>query len=386
MKQYMNFDSYQCSLKVSTITNRGIASRMKCYHGESSSSSGSGTPQLTPQQFVDLYKSSLPQILGTVTGQTQPTATELANTTASTNPIYTQSGLDQLRNLAPGYQQAGAALQKSQAGSNLELLNGAGGNVARSAAALSNELNPTQKLAQDKSAELMNSINLNGLSNGEHSAVERSLNQSNYATGNLGVDNATTAVNNAMNFGNALSAKRAQLGQAIGTASGVAANQNQFVNPVNTAMNSGMTNNNFGLGTFNPVQGAKNAGAAFDFSTSLGSQLAGIGAASRTSSSGSGGGGGVCYLTTACCEFKGLSDNCEELTILRKFRDTFVPKDIVEQYYKLSNTIMPKVSGNKEVLSYIYEVITKCVTDIKANNKQAALDKYVAMVKILTQL
>lgn len=35
---------------------------------------------------------------------------------------------------------------------------------------------------------------------------------------------------------------------------------------------------------------------------------------------------GGCYLTTACVEAKGLPDDCEELTILRDFRDHWLKK------------------------------------------------------------
>jgi hypothetical protein len=67
----------------------------------------------------------------------------------------------------------------------------------------------------DKASQMMNSINLNGLSPGEQNAVERSLNQSNTATGNLGLDNATNTVSNAMNFGNAYQQKLGQMANAI---------------------------------------------------------------------------------------------------------------------------------------------------------------------------
>ena len=36
------------------------------------------------------------------------------------------------------------------------------------------------------------------------------------------------------------------------------------------------------------------------------------------------GGSGGCYLTTACVVAKNLPDDCEELTALRNFRDTYL--------------------------------------------------------------
>ena len=52
------------------------------------------------------------------------------------------------------------------------------------------------------------------------------------------------------------------------------------------------------------------------------------------SSSGTG-----CFLTTACCEYKGLPDDCHELTIMRKFRDEYLKskqygKEMIDAYYE----------------------------------------------------
>jgi hypothetical protein len=274
--------------------------------GTVSNSSGSGVssshPQLNPTQMLDLYNQYLPQSLQTTSGQAGQTANNLANGAAGANPIYTQSGLDQLNGLAGGYQQAGANLAAQQAASQNALINGAGGATARSANALSNELNPAQAASNAQASNLVNSINLNGLSGGEQAAVERSLNQSNYATGNLGLDNATNAVSNAMNFGNALQAKRSALGSALGAAGGVAANQNSFVNPVGTALNSGNTASNFGLGTYNPTQANANITAPLTFGSSLGNQITGISSSSiskgaNTSASSSENGGiNCCFI------------------------------------------------------------------------------------------
>lgn len=37
-------------------------------------------------------------------------------------------------------------------------------------------------------------------------------------------------------------------------------------------------------------------------------------------------GTGGCFLTTACCEFMNLPDDCEELQTMRKFRDDYLSK------------------------------------------------------------
>lgn len=49
-----------------------------------------------------------------------------------------------------------------------------------------------------------------------------------------------------------------------------------------------------------------------------------------------------CYLTTACMKHlqKDFDDNCEELTILRWFRDNFVSNDDVAHYYAVAPVIV----------------------------------------------
>ena len=370
-------------LKTLYQTRQQFDRLLRCYSGGLTTGSGSNRPQMTPQQMIDIYNQYLPSTLGNISGQAQPTATGLAGAANAANPMYTAGGLNQLENYAPGYQQAGSNLALQQANSTNQLLSGPGSQTAEIATYLSNILNPTQAANQNQAQNLVNSINLNGLSGGEQSAVERSLNQSNYATGNMGLDNATNAVSNAMQFGNALQAKRAALGSALGTASGVAANQNTFVNPVGTALGSGNTANNFGLGTFNPTQANSNLTVPYNAASSFGSMVAQNASAQKGGQSNSTYNGGIsCYLTTACCEYMGLSDNCEELTVLRAFRDS-LPESLVKEYYKIAPAIVSKIKNDIAYLQYIYGVVQLCVKDIKSCNRISALNRYVEMVNKL---
>lgn len=340
-----------------------------------STSGGHTNPQMSPTEMLDTYNQYLPASLGTTLGQSQNTAMSLAGAASAANPVYTQSGLNQLNEYAGGYQQAGNELTQQQAANTNQLLQGAGGAAARSAAALNNELNPAQAASNTQAANLVNSINLNGLSPGEQNAVERSVGQANVGSGNLGLLNATNTVSNAMNFGNALQAKRTALSSALGAASGVSANQQTQVNPVGTAISAGNASNNFGLGQFNSTQANGNITAPLSYASSFGNQLAGIAGASKGNTSAASGG---CYLTTACCAYKGLPDDCEELQVLRKFRDEYVPAILVIEYYKEAPDIVPMLNDSQ--LKYIYAVITECVSDIKNNRKESALNRYTNMV------
>lgn len=89
-----------------------------------------------------------------------------------------------------------------------------------------------------------------------------------------------------------------------------------------------------------------------------------------------------CYLTTACMRHmhKNFDDNCEELKILRKFRDEFVSKEDIEHYYKTAPIIVDainNVENNNCVYEYIYEnVVSACVKAIKNGNYEFAYNRY----------
>lgn len=363
-------------------TQRRPSIEVRCYSGGSSGGQSTSTPQATPEQIMALYNTYLPTALATTTNQVAPVTNAMAGAAAGANPMYTAGTLNQLNSYAPGYSNAGNLLAQQQALGQADLLSGAGGLYALEGAGLTNLLNPAQAASNTQAANLVNSINLNGLTGGETAAVERSLNQSNTATGNLGIDNATNAVANAMNFGQALQAKRAALGQALGAAQGIAQAQNTAFNPTTAIASASNPSNNFGLTQFNPTQANQFLTTPFSFGSSFGNQLAGIGAASRTTSS-SGSTSGGCFLTTVCCQYKGLPDNCEELNTLRAFRDSFVPQDLVDEYYKVAPTIAEKVKGQNDELQRIWNIIQKCLEFIKKGDFDAALDIYRNMVNKL---
>jgi hypothetical protein len=224
------------------------------------------------------YATYLPQIMNETNAQETPSALAQLGATQATQPGYNALNWQQLNQYGLPLAQLGQQIQSSNAlaGSQtlLNQLQGPGGQAAIYGTALNNALNPAQQAANGQAANLVNSINLNGLSGGEQAAVERSLNQSNYATGNLGLDNATNAVSNAMQFGNALQAKRAALGSALGTATGVASAQNQQINPFSAAIGqpNPATQGNFGTGAFNQSNagvGGANTSNVFGFGSGL---------------------------------------------------------------------------------------------------------------------
>ena len=103
---------------------------------------------------------------------------------------------------------------------------------------------------------------------------------------------------------------------------------------------------------------------------------------------------GGCFLTSACTEARGLPDNCEELTVLRAFRDGYMKSlpqgqaDIC-QYYHIAPAIVEKIHAlpnAKEIFDNIYtELVLPCVELIRAGKNEAAYAKYKDCVMLLQE-
>jgi hypothetical protein len=91
-----------------------------------------------------------------------------------------------------------------------------------------------------------------------------------------------------------------------------------------------------------------------------------------------------CFLTTASTQYAGLSDNCDELQILRKFRDEYVSQlpnglAIITQYYNESPKIVEALSqSSTSAIEYkeIVENISSIITLIHEGNNLEALSAY----------
>lgn len=75
-----------------------------------------------------------------------------------------------------------------------------------------------------------------------------------------------------------------------------------------------------------------------------------------------------------------FDDNCEELIILRWFRDKYVFKEDITHYYKAAPLIVEKIANSKDskqIYNYIYETIVKeCVIAIKEGDYDFAYTRY----------
>ena len=95
-----------------------------------------------------------------------------------------------------------------------------------------------------------------------------------------------------------------------------------------------------------------------------------------------------CFITTACVRSRGLEDDCEELMLLRNFRNTYLlgleqGSDIIAQYYKIAPAIVASINKSpdaKEIYDSLYHVIRLCVEKIKQDRNEETFHIYKQMI------
>jgi hypothetical protein len=99
---------------------------------------------------------------------------------------------------------------------------------------------------------------------------------------------------------------------------------------------------------------------------------------------------GFCFITTAICEIDGLPDDCEELTILRRFRDSFMMADehkreLVVQYYNIAPDVVKALKKLPDNGKFSFGVLKDnyllpAIEMVKSGDNEGALKTYTAMV------
>ena len=97
---------------------------------------------------------------------------------------------------------------------------------------------------------------------------------------------------------------------------------------------------------------------------------------------------GGCFLTTACCDYKGLPDDCYELETMRRFRDEYLLKQkdgeaIVNLYYDRAPVIVErieKMDKKEAILEYIYTQVQECVRLFEEKEYDNIEAKYLMMM------
>ncbi len=94
-----------------------------------------------------------------------------------------------------------------------------------------------------------------------------------------------------------------------------------------------------------------------------------------------GGNGGGCFITSACVEYKGLTDDCVELQTLRKYRDIMVQEDEsfrgkVLEYYRKAPLIIQQIekSGKRDMIydNLYCQMIRPCVALLEEGKTEEA--------------
>ena len=85
-----------------------------------------------------------------------------------------------------------------------------------------------------------------------------------------------------------------------------------------------------------------------------------------------------CFVTTACTSSRGLPDDCEELTVLRAFRDAWVRKrpggeEDISRYYAEAPGVVSRVNAREDaaaVWDKVYEEMVRPCVELIRNGKE----------------
>lgn len=101
----------------------------------------------------------------------------------------------------------------------------------------------------------------------------------------------------------------------------------------------------------------------------------------------------LCFITTACIEAKGLSDNCPELNTVRAFRDSYIRalpngEKILHEYYEVAPQIVAginKSENRRQVYFDLYEQLALNVELIRSGKNEKVFRNYLRIFNELKQ-
>jgi len=102
-----------------------------------------------------------------------------------------------------------------------------------------------------------------------------------------------------------------------------------------------------------------------------------------------------CFITTAICDAEGKADDCDELQLLRKFRDEIMLPDaalsnLVREYYAIAPAIVDGIkklaNGGREVFQLLkMQYLDNVLEAVKAGDVDVAVGEYLQMVAVARQ-
>ncbi len=103
-----------------------------------------------------------------------------------------------------------------------------------------------------------------------------------------------------------------------------------------------------------------------------------------------------CFVSTTVCSALGKDDNCEELLLLRSFRDQILLKSkegiqLVEEYYRCSPDLLARLAKRGEAEPHIYERLYRLhlypIIELVRGGKSAeTIEAYIAMINSIVKV
>lgn len=100
----------------------------------------------------------------------------------------------------------------------------------------------------------------------------------------------------------------------------------------------------------------------------------------------------LCYVTTAVCRNLNKGEDCEELRLIKEFRDGYLASTeegpaLIEEYYDIAPTLVKRIAKDAEAQAkYVFlwnNYLAPCVAYIKAGRQEDCKETYCAMMEEL---
>lgn len=100
----------------------------------------------------------------------------------------------------------------------------------------------------------------------------------------------------------------------------------------------------------------------------------------------------LCYVTTAVCQNIGKGEDCEELRLIKEFRDSYLSSTkegrvLIEEYYDIAPTLIKRMAkDSKAQAKYVWlwnTYLAPCVAYIKAGQAEDCKETYCSMMEEL---
>lgn len=96
-----------------------------------------------------------------------------------------------------------------------------------------------------------------------------------------------------------------------------------------------------------------------------------------------------CYITTAACQVRGMEDDCDELNLLRTYRDTYMASqpggaELIRNYYDVAPSIVNHINrqpDSRQIYDRLWDLyIDPCIQAIRGGRMDECLELYTQMV------